>query len=606
MSELNHSLLVIERALVKKEWIKETKNGNVASLGRVKNFFYRLRGENKRLEKISKVALSCLTELEREPIKFSHNTKVIQTQNYEKWLKTLHLLQGSLLQSKQAKVKQEIEWRSLSLKYRLEKVNGGIDALETADSSSFSELAERAEKWKKVSPHLEVQEVTQKEKEHLREVAIFPEQVKALLRSPDLLDEFMCWTIRDGNSAVPFFLFRGIQLKLKESLLADEIGPAIGNELKVVKKGDSNGFSQKILTLPFLLQNPSGKEEITPISLLDERVILNFPGNYKITLQKVFEAFKKKNKVVADFKCLSGALRRWHSRYWEYYDQSKGSFVKVNLERPDFYKEIPPLCSFSINEMREKYGLEVDGNKWIVELDATRENFDLDFNLVHAGLNFYIPNEKGGYDFHSFGKFPTSYPKNAWQLYLFLGKVVRGTILTPDSNPCHHKRQHAFYGIVVDPSIGLFGLDFIRKDKLEERKGNLFFQFISKGCASWAQNTMNEILKKAGQKEIKFFNTPIVKCEPKGGAGYLARFVRSLPVKVRRPMTYLTLLTLLPWRGKWVSANGKKMWFSLLQFMNKNSSFEIFNPARLHLRQLKGKFIPKRRLPAFLNKFKVG
>ena len=221
---------------------------------------------------------------------FEQNSREINKDLFEAHLKTAKTVKNILKISKSTKAKQafnELKIKTVALKYRLGTAYSDKYAKhENADEDLYGALKSLAEAWKKnLVVFKKEAELSEREIAQLRTIAQYPKFATLIKNNPVLRERFFNWAILFRNNVDAFVQFPRTVEKLAEAGIAERIGKYGGQDL-IIEEAIVGGKIHKDLTLPF-----EGRRE----SILDEKHIVTFSHDYKLSIQEIFNIFKARS-----------------------------------------------------------------------------------------------------------------------------------------------------------------------------------------------------------------------------------------------------------------------------------------------------------------------
>lgn len=579
MRELRHTLHAFVDALHRKEPVFLTPQG----YWRIENWFDRGIRRLFGLEVYAQIELvrsciSVLDQLESLPVNFSRipGVGVSQPVDFHGYLSVAQSVQHAVGPEKDSSLKallDQLKMRTLALLYRLEEENGGLHLTEKR-AILLGQVLARAEKWKKNEKVFWSGDVSEGERREISESVKYAEFVKYLLVDESLANDFFTWVLRDALPADVYIQFPALREKITSYNLRGRLG-RMGQGFLCLRKVDHRDASQcqqKVVTLPF-----EGRE----ISLLDEKQIVIFRGNYKASIKQVMQVFRDKPKDLGNFEIFAQGVLNWNSNCMGWWNNDLRAYELIDLNNPYWWRQLPVLEVLSQEEASKRFRAELDGSRWILAAKSAREYITLDYDRCHAYIEMAIPTpDRQFYIIYTFGKAAVELPRNSWHRLFMFGAHVPATIVYPDENMYFTHRQQIGYIFELTEGEGSRLMDAFKEDILRARKGNMVFQIEAENCGKWIQNHLEAHL---GPTRVpNLYRFPVLEAEPNGMMARFFGFFKSLPQFCR---TYLFILIHYPlgaWRGRWVvDDEGQKVWKSLT-----SSSFwkdaVTYLPAYLH------------------------
>jgi hypothetical protein len=576
MRELNHSIHAFIDALHEKKPVRLTTAGKWCPLSRISYWAERLTGQEAvRAIELLKAFILALDRLEAIPVNFSRvpGMNVSQRADFHGYLSAAQSLKKYVQEESSSQMKaalDRLKYRTLGLLYRLEEENGGLHLAEK-NTPLMACLASEAEKWKRKEKVFWKIELSEGEVHALERSVQYLAFTKNLLQDASVREDFFAWVLRDGLPPEVYIQFPALKEKIIQSRLSGRIGRMGENFLHMRKVDSEEGELQKVVTLPF---------EGVDISLLDENKEVIFKGNYRVKIKHVLHVFRDKHKDLGNFEMFAEGSLNWNSNCMGWWDNDLCAYQLVNLERRDWWRQLPVLEVLTFEEARRRFGVDLDGSKWVLAAKSARESVSLDYDGCHAYIEMAVPTSDQYYVIYTFGKAATELPRNFWHRLFLFGAHVPATIVYPDENMYFTHRQQIGYSFEMNEEEGLRLMDAFKEDIRRAREGNMVFQIEAENCGKWIQNHLEEHLGK--ERVPNLYRFPILEAEPNGLMAKFFSFFQALPRFCRNRLFILIHYPLGAWRGKWVvDKQGQKVWKSLI-----NSSFwkdaVTYMPAYLH------------------------
>ena len=95
--------------------------------------------------------------------------------------------------------------------------------------------------------------------------------------------------------------------------------------------------------------------------------------------------------------------------------KTRKTYDLIDLNNKQWWNQLPHLETINLEEASIRYGVELDGVKWVLSATATRGTKTLDFENTHAFLQIAIPRGHREYQIFSFGKFGTFFPTTFYE-----------------------------------------------------------------------------------------------------------------------------------------------------------------------------------------------
>lgn len=377
--------------------------------------------------------------------------------------------------------------------------------------------------WNQQQPHLQSSELTPFDEAQLYEASFWPSLLEEVFKSPRLQDNFFKWTLRDKNSVEIFARFPDWALRLLKANLSQRIGRLNGKGLKI---------EEGHLTLLF-----EGKK--VPLTSLDQVVVLKHA--YRLTLGEVLKVFENKAYDVGNLEYCKEGIINWNTLELGSWVPFEGVWKRIDLDRPDWYNELPAFETLTPTEIKERYNIdEPPAQQWVLSAVSTRGSLNLDYNNTHAFLELAIPNGAGSYQIYNFGKFSIEFPKTALDRIKMLCRTTEARVSYPDENVYFTFREQALYPLLLFEHEGREVLDSIKKDILTGWKGNFVYQIESENCAKWVHYKLE--VGRGSFAIPDLFRMPLLDTQPGGPVSALFALIKWLPLSMRVPLlTFLHL-----------------------------------------------------------------
>jgi hypothetical protein len=453
--------------------------------------------------------------------------------------------------------------RVVALKYRLDSANGGV-APEGFSESAFEKLRLQAIEWKKTEPLLKFTGMSAKESAHLKAATHYPLFTDLLQKHPEIRVRFFQWILRDENDVQPFVQFPAATERLLECGLSGRISRFGGGALKILRERlpDLNG-EQKILTLPF-----EGKD----ISILDPSLPVHFSSGYTLTMEQIFDVFKRKDIAVGDLEFMAEGIVNWNIHQLAV--RSKEETQRIDVTRRKWWEQMPLFELLNRRQIWKRYGISLKPRQWIAAACATRGRPNLDYEETHAYLEVAIPRGKGLYAVYDFGKLALKYPETVMEKMSMFTKNVHATVAFPDENVYYSHRQKGFEPFALSPRQGEELMSLLRRDIESSRKLNFIYQIESENCAKWVHHVLEEVV--GHDKMPDLFRMQLLDTQPQGPVALLFRWIKQLPARWQVPVLAHLHLPLGAFRKIWIWEEGRKVAKSL-------SSHSFFETGQIYL-----------------------
>lgn len=484
------------------------------------------------------------------------------------------------------KAYRELHVREISLRYSLGAANGGLDPLNEPDPALFAELKERAKEWKKSEKKTINLDFNELEIQRLKELACYPEWIKAVCENSSLLKEVFKWSLHTFNQVEHIVKCPAtIGILDNEALLKSNLGYT--SNLVLVAKEDEvlafrnlptkvAGVAKRVLTAAiyhgsYKKFEPSEQERV---NILKPTEAIHFKrGNYNLTVAEFLKELGQKNKREANISlCGHWGFVNFHPVKGEW-DADSQCYRLPNMTEKDWTDKVPAARFASHEEVVAQYGDQVKDRNFFFKVMASRSHLDKNALDCHAFWQLYCRMEDGNWKVLNPGVYAYRFHQNIIDgLWLFCATLKR-VLCFLDQNCYYTHRQRG--GLAIFPT--------------EEEQNNLLariyrliyangvFQMSGQNCAYAVQTITQEVIKNLPN----LFFLPLTEC--KTGVGPLDRilawahhqwaWVRSLVVSMLHSM-------FLSHRGVIVENDGKKETHSVRKYFSEQGQ-AIYNPSYL-------------------------
>lgn len=498
-----------------------------------------------------------LDNLEKEPIFFGQPNQNIIHLDFLKKMKDIPI-SGILKQ------------KLLALQYRLEIIPLKFQR------PLFDLLAKEAKIWKQKQSIIPIKDLNLNDLKEIEKVAYHGQYASLVLENEEVRDLLFNWILRDQNDAIVFIQFPSLINRMNSSNLNGRLSCHGGHLLKVQKQKVDKCCFQKIVTLPF---------EGRPTNILDESKVIDFRGNVSKTIGEIFDIFKGKDFKVGDFEFMSDGIINWNIHHLGFWDEESKSYTKVDLEKPEWWKQLPFFEVLTLKQVKMRYGWSVNGSTWIAAASATRGLASLSYEQTHAFLELAIPIGKGLYGIYDFGKLAYKYPSSFLETMDMFCKNVHATIAFPDENVFYSHRQHALHPFCLNSEQGFKIMELIKRDIEVARAYNLVYQIESENCAKWVQLKLEAVL--GNDCVPNLYRMQLLNTEPEGPVSKIFACIKKLPEKWQVPLLTTLHLPLGAAKKTWIEENGVLVAKSLKDHSFFNTG-EVYLPAFMHDQLLRG------------------
>ena len=523
-----------------------------------------------------------LDAIETIPILFStENKRHDQKENYEAILEKTDITIKKLftIDSPEAREqRRNLKYKFLSLKYRLEEINNGINP-SPVSLPLINILKKIVRDWKSSNPFKQGDSgISDRDLSEIIIISMYPEFVHMLIDDKKTRDSFMLWTFRDGNSAQIFIEYPFLQKKIVESNLGGRIGRIGKSDLKIIKrpvKGHQT-LLEKIVTLPF-----EGIDQ----NILDQNKCITFRGGLELTIGEVFLSFKNKNFKVGNLEYLAQGITNWNAHKWGYWSETEKKYIPIDLSHHQWWKQLPLFEIITQEEALIRYEKKLNGEEWCVSATATRGTPTLDYENTHAFFEIAIPCGDGRYSIYNFGKFAMKFPKNFFEAISIFCQNLHATVAYPDENVFYSHRQQTYHSFVVSAKDGMKLMDLLKIDMKKSNQMNFVYQIESDNCAKWVHHHLENILGKDNVPDM--FRMHLLDTEPVGFVSLIFKLIKKLPKNMQTPVLTFFHLPLGAAKKTWIYERGEKICKSLTRHEFWETGI-VYLPALLHRKKEKG------------------
>jgi hypothetical protein len=358
-----------------------------------------------------------------------------------------------------------LEMETVSIKYRYEKENQGLDPVAIKDIKyivqeslfknqaqwlpmelpAFKDGMSDAEKdqitlykeaihWKAAESRFPLNDrfLSERDKQHLKEICRYPSVLELFSKYPPLRESYYQLAFRDNFEEKSFVeYFHIVQETLYHNLMLPRIA-TLGSDMLKVEKRTSKKMHDvvKELTLPFELQkaDKSIPKNGIPLpsnpgcyvkykSILDKAKVLRMDKGYEQTIQDVFDTHADKNNNVGhlEFGVRDGqrCVMNWNCCLLGPYNPTTGKVETIDLKKDEWWKALPEsTIPLTKAEMQQRYNQlsDLKDGEWVLLIHGTRKTPDLSIVGCHGFPEVAIPDKDGKYHIYSFGKLAAVYP----------------------------------------------------------------------------------------------------------------------------------------------------------------------------------------------------
>jgi hypothetical protein len=476
----------------------------------------------------------------------------------------LHLEAASALPKTIALVRSRsiLIWKMLGIKYRITQHHRHSIPSYAANLSIITALALR---WQQQHPIHSKESLSIEINSQLRLTALYPEFIELLLVDSAFSENFLCWLLQDYNPVEPFIQYPASQQLLVACNLSGRLQKAHPNALRIF-----TSCNEKYLAI--LVEG-----RYVNMLELEEHVVLK--GKWVLSLKEIFDIFSEKNYKTGKLEFFSAGILNWNAHKLGYWNDEIKEYIPINLDLPEWWKQLPILETLEKGAVRQRYGFAADGKHWIAAASATRGSLTLDYENSHAFLEVAIPMHDGRYAIYDFGKVATVFPKNTLDTLIIFANSVHATIAYPDDNAYYTHRQHAQHSFPLTALQAENLMNLIKNDIFKARSKNFIYQIESENCAKWVQTTLEKVV--GIDRVPNMFVMPLIETEPQSGMAAVFSVLRLFPRDLPSRILITLHIPLGAWRGKWIIEEGKKVWKALNAHPFWHTGL-VYLPALLH------------------------
>lgn len=440
----------------------------------------------------------------------------------EKWLNYVDRIgpavKRSIFVSKS--LKKRFALQAASFAYQQDR----CQRLKAPDQKWVTELTQRATAWKANQFNLELEpQLNAANQEKLQELACYPLFVKILIEDREALNKFFKWSITNHLSVGVFVEYNHMTALIDRSLLKGRLGAFEGRSLRLI-----NTSTVKTVQMEF-------EGRFRGILRPEKKIALSH--GLCLTVKEIFKRFSRKNLVEGCLTVLPKGICHWDPHQFGYLNKKKkGGLETIDLDRPDWFMQLPEKARLTSEEATKQFGFPCDGRNWVLTVVAKSQTPRLDVFGAHAFFRVAIPLGDGTY-FYTFGwgKYARQYPQNCFQSLGMLYGAVKATLEYPDNNEKYTYRKPKEVHFSLNAEKGEALLDSLKRDLLNARSGNLAFQILIENCTDWIAK---KVRKYVGIEQGKLFDIPFLELEPSGCLSSLMKTLRKSSPCMRDAILY--------------------------------------------------------------------
>lgn len=545
--------------------LKEEKAVNLTSDGKwyVEGRFMRFirwifRLNDARLRNVCSVMANLLDGMEKQAVLLQGTPAALASQKvtYSNTLKVAKAASSALKKYSSNKAKDAqnlLKRRIIAFTYRIESSNGGKAPTTFGDVSTIVKVMGIAEKWKKKQEIFKIDpSLHELDKQKIRELCRYRSFAKLLLIDKKLQNDVFGWTIRTCNPVAPLVQYPERCARIHKCLLNGRIGRFAYANVLSIEKG-----VEKTLTLPF-----EGKK----VSILDETQQVTFAtGSHTVSIKGIFEDMKRKNDKQGDFEFIGAdGFHNWRCDDWSYYDAKTKKWVQIDLKQKEWWNDphLPVFETLTADDVMDQYGVKPKDDEWVIMAMATRQSHGLYIDDCHGYEQVLVPDGKGNFRIHIFGKYAEVWPKGFLGKLGFLANTNKAKFFYSDPSPSYSGfRQQAAAPFVVTREQGLQEMERIRGYAQRSRSGNLVFMFPWENCAYFPQTGLETLLGKEseGGSVPNLFRMHLLDASAAKPLNHCFNFTNSFPDVLKAGVVRSFEVVLGAHRGVDIVENGKKV-----------------------------------------------
>lgn len=467
------------------------------------------------------------------------------------------------------------------------------------DQQAFDSLCLSAKKWKKDKTYFFNRDLIERDTAQLREACHYPAFANLLREDPQWREEFFKWTIMNDSRVCPFTpnqvpvfvkfpgLYKDILRKL--NYRSARFG---GNLFQV----DEN---QQLLTVSVEGKRVSimkGAEKIVCKGQLGR-------GKKTVSVEEIFKELKGKISYdgYGDFEVLDGNIwllnaKRiaWYNEDLMYYNTESDKYIKIDLDREDWFKQLPLQETLSFEEAESRYRIKMEGRPdgyqgdpntlkysgfpegcypiYVMRATQKKEKQLMGTHTFHEFL--FVDANKKIVEVRSIGQFLYPFPFGVYETLCAIPTFNKSYMYSPDENIYNADRQHAgdyeVPPVVVRPNPEEWTnfMNSIKKDIISGWNGKLGFNFVTAHCTTrlWKKTRHH-----FGAGRIPDLRVPFWSLNPGGGEGKLYDFMRTPPFFTTQKVSMFIFFIFGSWKKMWVAKKhgGDK----LVSFMYSENPF---------------------------------
>ncbi len=560
-----------------------------------------------RLQNIAKICAKQLECFERQSCQFGGDTKLVESQKAqaEAHLRVAGAADKIFSKSKKMCSKQsELRHRMVGLKYRVEKVHGGLDK-QGVDKVLHQQIADEMAAWKQKQKQYVNKELNERDWLKVYEICEYQEFAQLVMKDKKLQKELFDWAIRDNNQVEIFVEFPDVSKRIKKCLLAGRTGRFAGQILSMKKK-QCEETVKKDVRLRFQIENEDLSLKSKKISILDESHEIRLRGEYRITVKRALEIFANKNLEVGNLEVFGGDRRvakqdigilNFNPHKLGHFSGRAGVYRSVDVSEPNWWEQLPVFEIIEKGELEKRTGFQLDDSdmpQWIGMAKSTYKNVDfMDVDVSHGFIGVAKKQSDGRYRIYDFGKFPEKFPSKWYEYLSFIVDTLVASIEYPDSNNFYPSRQLATVPFVLTEEQGRNMMRKLAEYISLGREKKIGFMFGRENCAYMPQNILSD-KSVLGDKVPNLYRVHFLKTEASNPyLNKLFRFVKWWP-KEQQPGWITVILTILGYhRGIDVNNDGVVNKTSLKNSLfstsnNPEVKHHMYNPSYARIRIQKG------------------
>ncbi len=578
-------------ALLNKDPVVFNQKGEWYLEGSKERIVRRLKGGS-RLDLTAKELIRQLDLLEQQPVRYevSLEQELKAKQTYQNWISLAKAIDKCLYDKsikkhpELQKTRRLLQSRLIGLHYRIGQAHGGLQRLKEPYKDFYDELVVWAGEWKSKNKIFPDPSLDNSDLRQLELASRYPKFFYFLKSNPHARHRFFAWSIRDCLNVETFIQFPSLSKWIKKSLLSGRLGYWGPGLTRIREVEQSDGSIEKQVMLPF---------EGQKISLLDRSKKINFKHDYVLSIEEIFKMFSRRNIEVGNIEFVGKkGFINFNSYEWGAWDPKDKKYHRIDLEKPDFYRQLDEHERLTAEEVTHRYQITPQSGQYFKVICASRKEVkSMELIGTHGWKELGAPNEDGTWTVYSHGRFAIPFPVTLLENLAFLAKTAQVRYSSHDENRLAYTfRQHAVSAEVISEEAAKKHFEDLRLrlKKAFENKG--YFQFGYKNCAYWPEHSTRKINTALDPdcSTPEYFRMDLLNSTSKTPVGTIMGYVRGLPKGFQKVWIRMITFLLGGWRSRYLQKDGKRVSRNMMngKFMK---DFRIYYPAYLHTQILSGK-----------------